>query len=417
MIKRLSHTLIAAATAALLALPLRTPAQEQDGDLLGSLDALFPDPSDYAADTEPEFELDEVLALNMSEPALALARQLGFKLLDSTPLPGLGLSVHRLRLPLGFDAAPLLALLVKADPLGLYERNQVYRLAAAASSAAAAAGKACAGLRCYPQTLIGWPVAGCPQPVRLGLLDSALDLDHPALKGARIGTHRVSEKRVSRREQEHGTAIASLLVGREAAGYAGLLPQASLFAADVFDLDNQNRPYTDAFRLAKGLDWLAQQRLTTINVSIAGPDSAVLRKAVQLLAQKGIALAAAGGNQGPKGAPPYPAAYPEVLAVTAVDRQLAPYARANQGRYLRLAAPGVAVWAAAPEGSGAFRDGSSYAAPAASAALALVAALESSLTVPQRIARLTAAARDLGAAGPDPVFGAGLLRLPLRCLP
>lgn len=415
MIKRPSQALIAAALAALIALPLRAAAQEQEGDLLGSLDALFPDPSDYAADTEPEFELDEVLAIDMSETALALARQLGFTLLDSTPLPGLGLTLQRLRLPLGFDVAPLLAVLAKTDPLGLYERNRVYRLAGAAAESEA--GKACAGLRCYPQTLMGWPPGGCPQAVRLGLLDSALDVSHPALRGARIATHRVSEQPVRRREQDHGTAIASLLVGREAAGFAGLLPQASLFAADVFDLDQQNRPYTDAFRLARGLDWLAQQKVATINVSIAGPESAVLQKAVQLLAQKGVAIAAAGGNQGPRAAPPYPAAYPEVLAVTAVDRQLKPYTKANQGRYLRLAAPGVAVWAAAPEGKGAFRDGSSYAAPAAAAALALIAAMEGSLTVPQRIARLTGAARDLGPAGSDPVFGAGLLKLPVRCVP
>lgn len=408
---------MAAAIAALITLPLHAAAQEQDGDLLESFDALFPDPSDYAADTEPEFELDEVLALDMSETALALARQLGFKLLDSTPLPGLGLRLQRLRLPLGFDAAPLLALLAKADQLGLYERNRVYRLVGAPSAQAPGGGKACAGFRCYPQTQVAWPPGGCPQPVRLGLLDSALDVDHPALKGARITTHRVSETPVRRREQDHGTAIASLLVGREAAGFAGLLPQASLFAADVFDLDHQNRPYTDAFRLARGLDWLAQQRVATINVSIAGPDSSVLRKAVQLLAQKGIAIAAAGGNQGPKAAPSYPAAYPEVLAVTAVDRQLKPYTKANQGRYLRLAAPGVAVWAAAPDGSGAFHDGTSYSTPAASAALAVVATMEGPLTVPQRVARLTSAARDLGAPGIDPVFGAGLLKLPVPCVP
>ncbi|MES2684651.1 MAG: S8 family serine peptidase [Pseudomonadota bacterium] len=407
MINRLACLLLA------LSLPLCCPAQQSgEMDVLADFDAVFSDPSDFTADTDSEFELDEILAIDMSAEALALARSLGFTLLDSTPLPALGFTVNRLRLPLSFNIAPLLALLNKADPLGLYGRNPVYRLAGDSSAASA-----CEGLRCYGQQVIGWPASGCRIATRIGLLDSAVDAKHAAIEGAALSTARFSKKPPSTAEREHGTAVAAQLIGRLAAGHAGLLPQASLFAADVFEQDADARPYTDAFKLAQGLNWLAQQRIGTLNISIAGPDSPVLHKAVQALVTKGVAISAAAGNLGAKAAPQYPAAYAEVLAVTAVDRKLRVYGRANQGAQVRIAAPGVAIWTTAAEARGQFRDGTSFAAPYATAALALLHQQQARLTPAQRVAALTAASRDLGAAGRDPVYGAGLLQLPAPCPP
>ncbi|MES2885496.1 MAG: S8 family serine peptidase [Pseudomonadota bacterium] len=407
MIIRLACLLLA------LSLPLYCPAQDAgEIDVLAEVDAVFSDPSDFTADTDNEFELDEILAIDMSAEALALARSLGFTLLDSTPLPALGFTVNRLRLPISFNVAPLLDLLTKADPLGLYGKNPVYRLAGESPSASA-----CEGLRCYGQQLIGWPAAGCPISTRIGMLDSAVDRQHPALKGSSLSTARFSKKPPSRAEREHGTAVAAQLVGQLASGHAGLLPQASLFAADVFEQDADARPYTDAFKLVQGLNWLAQQRIDTLNISIGGPDNPVLHKAVQTLVRKGVAISAAAGNLGAKAAPQYPAAYAEVLAVTAVDRQLRIYAGASQGAHVRIAAPGVAIWTTGDEARGQFHDGTSFAAPFATAALALLHQQQTQLSPAQRVAALTAASRDLGAKGRDPVYGTGLLQLPGRCLP
>lgn len=409
MINRLACLLLA------LSLPLLCRAQEPSLiDVLSDLDEVISDASDLMTDTgsDSEFELDEILAIDMSAEALSLARSLGFNLLDSTPLPELGFTVNRLRLPVNPNLALLLSILRKADPLGLYGRNPVYRLAGENASASA-----CEGLRCYGHQLIGWPAAGCRISTRIGLLDSAVDQQHAAIKGASLSTVRFSKKAPSRAEREHGTAVAAQLVGRLASGHAGLLPQASLFAADVFEQDAEARPDTDAYKLAQGLNWLAQQRIGTLNISIAGPDSPVLHKAVQALVAKGVAISAAAGNLGAKAAPQYPAAYAEVLAVTAVDRNLRVYAKANQGAYVRIAAPGVAIWTAGDETKGQFRDGTSFAAPYATAALALLHQQQAQLTPAQRVAALTAASRDLGAAGRDAVYGSGLLQLPARCPP
>lgn len=404
MINRLACLLFA------LGLPLLCTAQDTGGiDVLADLGEVLSDASGFPTDTDSEFELDEILAIDMSAEALALARTLGFKLLDTTPLPALGFSVNRLRLPVSLDISPLLAILSKADPLGLYSRNPVYRLAGENAAA-----NACEGLRCYGQQLIGWPVAGCRIATRIGMLDSAVDQQHPALKGSALTTARFSKKAPGQAEREHGTAVAAQLVARAT---TGLLPQAKMFAADVFEQDADARPYTDAYKLAQGLNWLAQQRIGTLNISIAGPDSPVLHKAVQAMVTKGVAISAAVGNTGAKAAPQYPAAYAEVLAVTAVDRKLRVYAKANQGAHVRIAAPGVAIWTAGAGAESRFRDGTSHAAPFATAALALLQQQQPQLTPAQRVAALTAASRDLGAVGADAVYGSGLLQLPARCPP
>jgi subtilisin family serine protease len=68
------------------------------------------------------------------------------------------------------------------------------------------------------------------------------------------------------------------------------------------------------------------------------------------------------GNGG-KEAPAYPAAHPDVIAVTAIDADARIYKKANRGEYIDLAAPGVDVWAAKAGGGGSYRSGTSFAVP------------------------------------------------------
>ena len=389
------------------------PAQAQesgdwDADWDSVFDDPFQDPSESAQQTDPEFETDEVLAINLSAAGEAAALLLRFSVMEKLALNTLGFSVTRLRLPDSFRPLRALQALRAADPEGQYGPNAVYRLAGPGPAAA------CEGLRCYGQSLVGWS-PGCAQRVRLGMLDSAVDLSSPALQGRQLYTTRIASSAATARERVHGTAIAALLVGDPHSGFAGLLPEAKLFAADVFALDRQAQPYTDALKLAQGLNWLAQQKLDALNISIAGPHSAVLQRAIQVLDQRGVSMAAAAGNLGAQAPPQFPAAYPEVLAVTAVDRKLQLYEQANQGSYIRMAAPGVGIWTAGEKGAGVFRDGTSYAAPYVTAALALTGiAQKTPPAAAARIGMLSRTSRDLGESGLDPLFGAGLLQAP-RC--
>jgi hypothetical protein len=143
------------------------------------------------------------------------------------------------------------------------------------------------------------------------------------------------------------------------------------------------------------------------NLSFAGPPNDVLALATERAAARGMLLAAAAGNDGPRSPPRYPAAYPWVVAVTAVDAARRPFVRAVRGAHLAFAGPGVGL--EAPGRNGARLSGTSYAVPAVTAAFAI--AMRTS-DREQALAQLAGTALDLGTPGRDPVFGWGLIRSP-----
>jgi subtilisin family serine protease len=160
-----------------------------------------------------------------------------------------------------------------------------------------------------------------------------------------------------------------------------------------------------------------------INLSLGGPvDSQVLREAVQAASAAGALLVVSAGNDAVSN-PKYPAAYPEVVAVSAVgpDLQLASYS--NFGSTVDIAAPGgdfgdgdasygvaSTMWNfAAGQPAYGYNQGTSMAAPHVTGVVALVLAADPSLSAAQLRDRLTTFAVDLGAPGRDDLYGAGLL--------
>ncbi|MEO7635191.1 MAG: S8 family serine peptidase, partial [Sphingomicrobium sp.] len=124
-------------------------------------------------------------------------------------------------------------------------------------------------------------------------------------------------------------------------------------------------------------------------------------------------VVASAGNGGPAAAPAYPAALRHVVAVTAVDQANRIYRYANQGAYIVVAAPGVREPGAAASGGYKLYSGTSFAAPHISAWLARCLGGRKSQTLAaatQCRKQLTAAARDTGAPGVDPVYGSGVVR-------
>lgn len=101
-----------------------------------------------------------------------------------------------------------------------------------------------------------------------------------------------------------------------------------------------------------------------------------------------------------------------MLAVTAIDRDNRLYPAANRGDYVALAAPGVGVRTVGADGALAARDGTSFATPFVTASLAVLSVQNPSSSPAQLRARLLASSVDLGAPGPDPLFGHGRLRAP-----
>jgi subtilisin family serine protease len=126
-------------------------------------------------------------------------------------------------------------------------------------------------------------------------------------------------------------------------------------------------------------------------------------------------IVAAAGNNGAGAEPSYPAAYPGVVAVTAVDHELNVYQRATRGPYVDLAAPGVNVWTASAQGTGSLKTGTSYAVPFVSAAAGVLLASRPDLDITAVRTRLEKATLDLGQPGRDPTFGFGLIQMAGLC--
>lgn len=349
------------------------------------------------------FVPNEILVTNLSRRALDWARAKGFRFREAGALDNLALTMVRMQPPKDMSLEKALAALQKIDPAGQFERNPVYRMNGAES--------ACVGTRCYGQQLVRWPER-CELATRIGMIDGGVDAQHAALATRAVETRRFAPEAPSARERAHATAIAALIAGAPGTGFAGLLPESQLFAADVFSPDAAGAPYTDAARLAAALDWLAGHQPAVVNISLAGPDSRLLASAVARVLQSGTGVVASVGNLGPSAPPLYPAAYAGVLGVTAVDRQRRVYAKANRGAYVALAAPGVAIWTAGPDATGRFRDGTSFATPFVAAAYAVLAARRADLAPPGVASALRQGAQPLGDASTADTFGAGLVQAP-----
>ena len=160
------------------------------------------------------------------------------------------------------------------------------------------------------------------------------------------------------------------------------------------------------------------------HVTVAGPDDELMHHAVRELTKAGIVVVAAAGNEGPAAPPSYPAAYEEVIAVTAVDRNLAAYRYANRGAHIDIAAPGVDVWTAIPGRREGPQTGTSFAVPYVTAVVAValpgagLTADGDALAAKRRaLDRLRGNVKALGEEGDDPTFGAGLVQAPASCGP
>ncbi|MCZ8530947.1 S8 family serine peptidase [Alteromonas sp. PRIM-21] len=199
---------------------------------------------------------------------------------------------------------------------------------------------------------------------------------------------------------DHGTAVASLL--------AASLPESSqVFNASVFYSRNSVSQGATLMSLIEGLNYLASQQVDAINMSLAGPDNPILARVIKQLDRNGIQIIAAVGNEGPASLPLYPAAYPETLGITAVDKLHEIYRWANQGDYVDFAAFGVSVDAAHPSGKTVRQTGTSMASPRATALYACFFRTEQQRHA--ALLKMKKIALDAGNPGRDKVFGFGVL--------
>ncbi|AUJ14599.1 peptidase S8 [Xanthomonas oryzae pv. oryzae] len=328
----------------------------------------------------------QIVALAPRPAALQAAQSAGFVVAEQRRFDALGLRVVVVRAPPGLATQQAMQRLRQLDPQGEYVYNHLYSESQAGEASAAQAPPVPA------------PVDGAAA-FRVGLIDSGVDPAHPALAGVQVKRWGCGGGAPA---QLHGTAVASLLAGR-AVMYGPIAR--TLYAADLYCGAPSDGA---AVELVAALAWMAQQDVAVINISLVGAPNKLLERAVAALVARGHLLVAAVGNDGPAAPPLYPASYPGVIGVTAVDARLRVLPEAGRGSQVAFAAIGDLI-AAAPQGQWKRQRGTSFAAPL----VARIAAQSLTQPDPQAAAALRAqlqrSAHDLGASGVDPVYGYGVL--------
>jgi minor extracellular protease Epr len=327
---------------------------------------------------------------------LARLDQPGITVLERRELTGLGMTVVRFRVTAELDSHNALqdALPELADRL---DRNHIYAPQTGAKEP-------------LSETKVPQWRSLCTAPVRVGMVDTSIATDHRVFESAQV----VQERFLALAEVDgtltepaiHGTAVASLLVGNRPGQWPARLPQATIFNASVFYDRDRTLSGATLGHLLEGLNWLAGRDLSVINISLTGPDNQLLAAAVSRLRERGVLMVAAVGNQGPSAPPLYPAAYTDVIGVTAADSSGKLYRWANRGEQVMFASNGVTVPVAHPDAGMVADSGTSLASPVVAAALACQ---RNELSEDKAIGALINAAKDLGRPGRDTEFGHGFL--------
>jgi hypothetical protein len=206
--------------------------------------------------------------------------------------------------------------------------------------------------------------------VRLALLDSApaRHRDLPPFELVPI------EGGPAAQPGAHGTLSAGVMaaIPRNAFGIEGVAPGAGIVAIPV--CTPQGDSASDRcllYDLLRGVDLAFTGAARVVNLSLVGPANPLLERSMARLDELGVLVVAAAGNEGTE-EPRYPAAYPTVIGVGAVDRERRVYARSNRGLSAELYAPGVEILSSVPGDAFSFGSGTSFAAAHVSAALSLL---------------------------------------------
>jgi hypothetical protein len=368
--------------------------------------------ADGSAWSDPRtwYEPGEVVAANPPQDFDIVTQAFGFRVLERTHLGSLGFEVWRLQVPKGSSVPDAISRLAQRFPGLLVDANHRYQSSEGPSDMPSQPGS-------QARALMGWNTADstCGEGLRIGMVDTPVDTGHEALQGQKVVARSFIRPYREPAPAEHGTAIATMLVGRPGdRGWGGLLPKAELYAANIFAITDTGAEAADLVALVKAMDWLAEERVHVVNMSIAGADNRLLRFAIDRAAARSMVMVAAVGNWGRADPPAYPAAYQPVIGVTAIDMQNRIYPYANRGPYVAFAAPGVNIWTAVP-GGGKYQSGTSFAVPYLTSLVATEIASGSTISPDLLKKLLSREAADLGAPGKDDIFGWGLVRRAPRC--
>jgi len=357
--------------------------------------------SNAPAKGETRYRKDEVLFVlaggKTDDDLQDLIRKEALRRIDEADMALLQRRVHRYAITDGRSVAQVITALEADGRVALAQPNYIYELAEEAS----------AGLQ-FANDLVHLSAAhevATGKGIVIGLVDSRVDISHPALAGS-VKEIFSSVDNPSTAADGHGTAMAGTIAAHGDM-LTGMAPAAELVAAEVFSRDAAGKMEGVTYHILRGIDWVYGNGAAVINMSFAGPRDPLIGDIVKAATDAGRILVAAAGNAGAKAPPLFPAADGNVIAVSAVDHDRKVFSGANRGKYIDIAAPGVEVLVIQPGNGTGLSTGTSVATAHVTGLLAL--ALERARHLDRKAAGslIAKAAQQLDA--PATAVGAGLI--------
>ncbi len=266
--------------------------------------------------------------------------------------------------------------------------------------------------------LTAWQCDITGDKVRVAVLDTGADLDHPELESNIIinktyvdGTSNAND------DNGHGTHVAGIIAARaNNGGIVGVAPTVDLMPVKVLDGNGSG-----AFSwTTSAIVWAVNAQADVINMSLGSIyPSQALQEALQFANDENVLVVTAAGNCGDQyyanngcdiqDQANYPAAYSQAYAVASTDVDDQQSSFSNENSYVEITAPGSGILSTRAGGGYFLSSGTSMSAPHVAGAAALLMNHNPAATAKQVRAALNASATDLGSAGRDNKFGYGLI--------
>ncbi len=232
--------------------------------------------------------------------------------------------------------------------------------------------------------------------VRITIIDTGLDKEHPDLRGRIVKTVNFVEGGEATFAQDpHGTAIAGVIGARanDGVGIYGIAPDAELSAAKAcwYARTRSGAALCSSWTLAKAVDFAIIGDAQIINMSLSGPADPLLERLLQTAIAKGMIVVAAAAQEAE--APGFPALMKSVVAVIASDAKSQARVPTWARDKILLAAPGIEILTTAPRDSYDFLSGSSLATAHVTGVIALLLQHRQNLTQSELWSLLTATAK------------------------
>ncbi len=253
-----------------------------------------------------------------------------------------------------------------------------------------------------------WDISKGSSDIVVAVVDTGVDMKHPEFKDKLVAGHNfINNSNRPQDDNGHGTHVSGIIAARtnNNAGVAGMSWNSKIMPVKAIGSDGSGT----AFDIAQGIYWATDHGASVINLSVGNyTPSAALKEACRYAYDHNVVLVAASGNDN-SDQPSYPAAYPEVIAVAAVDHLKNRAEFSNYGDYVAVAAPGVDIPSTYIDSDYAALSGTSMACPHVTALASLIRSVKPDLAVDDVIMLIKQTAADLGKPGKDPMYGYGLI--------